>query len=281
VQVRKLEGADGFVVVDLPGAPRSVGIVRLAPKVLVDGAEMLARSTTYAFATFGVQAGGVSAGINARPDDRDAAVTAFCETVAADVGSGAFHFTAGNGVDPEELAPLGCEPLDAGLAAQGAAAAASAFVGGGTAVVVGGGDWAGRVETWWKDAGGGEVVEGGFDADGDVLFVAGKAGVVDDDAAVKVRTRAIVPLTPVPVTAKAFATLGRAGVVYVPDTVSLAAPLLALVDPDGGDPVERVKAKAAELAPAGVDAWRRMIEQAETFLSTWQEQLPYGRPLSS
>ena len=38
------------------------------------GAEMLARSVTYSFAAFGVKASGASAGINAKPDGRDAAV---------------------------------------------------------------------------------------------------------------------------------------------------------------------------------------------------------------
>ena len=58
----------------------------------------------------------------------------------------------------------------------------------------------------------------------------------------------LVPVTPVPVTAKAYATLNRAGVTFVPDAVSCAAPLLAVADPDGGDPVERVAGVAGELA---------------------------------
>src|SRR6188474_1297597 len=47
VVVRRLDTTDGFYVVDLEEAARSVGVVRLAPKVLVDGAELLARATTY------------------------------------------------------------------------------------------------------------------------------------------------------------------------------------------------------------------------------------------
>nr|MDQ3294216.1 hypothetical protein [Actinomycetota bacterium] len=160
MQVRKLSSTDAFVAVDLAGVERSVGIVRLAPKVLVDGAELLARATTYAYATFGLRIGGASAGINAKPDARDAAVTAFCEEVAADVVLGKLHLSPGTGVDPEELAPLGCEPLDLGLGARGAAVAASAFTGGGTAVVFGaGGDWVERVGPWWTEAGGTDLLE--------------------------------------------------------------------------------------------------------------------------
>ncbi|MDX6232639.1 MAG: hypothetical protein QOH68_1630, partial [Nocardioidaceae bacterium] len=241
MQVRKLSSTDAFVVIDLEGVDRSVGIVRLAPKILGDGVELLARATTYAYATFGIRAGGASAGINSKPDTHDAAVTAFCEEVAADVASGKLHLSPGTGLDAEELAPLGCEPLDLGLGARGAAVAAAAFTGGGKAVVFGGGDWVDRVGPWWTEVGGTDIIDGGIDADVDVLFLAGKSGVVDHDAAAKVRARAVVPLTPVPITAKAFAVLERAGVTFVPDAVSCAAPQLAVVELDS-DPIERVRA---------------------------------------
>lgn len=280
MEVRKLTSTEGWLAVDLPDAERSVGVVRLAPKVLKDGVELLARANTYSFAAFGVRAGGISAGINALPDDRDKAITAFCEEVAPDVGAGRFHFSAGPGVEPEELAPLGLEPLDVGLAVRGAAEAAAAFTGGGKAVVVGGADWAERLAPWWTDAGGVDVADGAVDADVDVLFVAGRPGIVGHEDAARVRARAVVPLTPVPVTAKAFAVLERAGVIFVPDAVSLAAPLLALVDPDGGDPVQRVAKRAEALTEAGPAAWRKMVTEAEEFLRTWQATLPYGRPLA-
>ena len=65
---RKLSTTDAFVVVDLPDAPVAAGVVRLAPKVLIDGATWLARSQTYQFAVFGRKASGASAGINAAAD---------------------------------------------------------------------------------------------------------------------------------------------------------------------------------------------------------------------
>ena len=52
VVVNKLPDTDAFVVEDLDGASTHVGIVRLAPKILVDGATTLARSMTYLFASF-------------------------------------------------------------------------------------------------------------------------------------------------------------------------------------------------------------------------------------
>ena len=281
VDVRKLDSTDAFYVVDLESAPRSVGVVRLAPKVLVDGAELLARATTYALAVFGVQAGGVSAGINAKPDGRDAAVTAFCEAVAPLVAQGRLHLSPGTGLTADELAPLGCEPLDDGLTARGAATAAAAF-GHGSAAVAGpaAGDWSDRLAPWWTDAGGTWAGDAGFDADVDVLFLAGRAGIVDDEVAATIAAQLLVPATPVPVTAKAYATLNRAGTKLVPDSVSCAASLLAVVDPDGGDPIERVAKTAGELAVEGGEPWRVAVDRAEAFLSTWQERLPFGRPLA-
>ena len=51
--------------------------------MLRDGAELLARSTTYAAASFGLQVGGGSAGLNAKPDDRPAALAASNEASEA------------------------------------------------------------------------------------------------------------------------------------------------------------------------------------------------------
>jgi glutamate dehydrogenase/leucine dehydrogenase len=82
VRIQKLTSTDAFIAFDLDDAP-AVGVTRLARKVLQDGAELLARSTTYAFASFGIEMGGASAGINAEGDGRDAAVAAFVEECGA------------------------------------------------------------------------------------------------------------------------------------------------------------------------------------------------------
>src|SRR5262245_66237399 len=82
VKLDKLTGTDGFVVTDLADATTSVGIARLAPKVLREGVELLARSVTYAFASFGVAGhGGASGAIKAKTETRDEAVDAFVEAV--------------------------------------------------------------------------------------------------------------------------------------------------------------------------------------------------------
>ena len=284
VPVRKLESTDAFLVTDLPEAPVAVGVVRVAPKVLVDGAELLARATTYAFATFGVRASGASAGVNAKPDDRDGAIRAVVDELAPQVADGRLHLSPGTGVTDADLSAWAVDPLDESFVARGAVAAAAAFLGGGaggrTAAVHGPDSWVDRIAPWWSDAGGGDVSEGGVDDDAEVLFVAGRAGLLDHEHAGAVTARLVVPLTPVPVTAKAYATLSRAGTVLLPDAVSCAAPLLAVVDPEGGDPVERVASAAGELSGQGVDAWRAMVTSAEAFLSSWLPSLPFGRPLA-
>jgi hypothetical protein len=264
VQVRKIEATDAFYVLDLDDAPRSVGVVRVAPKVLVDGAELLARTTTYSFALFSVQAGGVSAGVNAKPDAAADAVAAFTSAVAAEPN---LTFFAGTGV-PDGAVPA----ADDDLLAQGAVTAATAFASG-SAGVAGplAAPWADRLGGLWPGTWLGAV---GFDVEADVLFLAGRAGIVDDDVAFTVKARTLVPVTPVPVTAKAYATLNRAGVTFVPDMLSCAAPLLT-----DGDPLERVARVAAELAGEEGEPWRNAVVRAETFLSTWQAKLPYGRPL--
>jgi len=119
-----------------------------------------------------------------------------------------------------------------------------------------------------------------FDTACDVLLVAGKAGVLEHDLAATVQAKVVVALTPVPVTARALAVLGRAGVVVVPDFLSTAAPLLATVDADGGDSMTRVHDAVAALASEGTDLWMAAVTKAEDHLRTWQDALPFGRPLS-
>ena len=279
VQVEKLTRTEGFIAFDLDDAP-AVGVVRLAPKVLVPGAELLARSTTYAAATFGLEIGGGSAGLNAAPDGRDAALAAFIEEVEPLVASGRWLVGAGLGTTDADLAALPrpderAKAFDASLQAAGALAAARAMADGAGVAVAGGGPVA---EAAAQEAG----VEAGapFDAATDVLLVAGKAGVIDPDVAPLIKARAVVPLTPVPVTARALAVLSRADIVVVPDFVSTAAALLAAADADRGDPVERIAAKVTELRSEGTGCWLAAATRAEDHLRTWRDDLPFGRPLA-
>jgi glutamate dehydrogenase (NAD(P)+) len=104
VTTRKLTTVDAFVVTDLDDAPLSAGIVRLAPKLLVDGASWLARSQTYLFASFERQVGGASAGINAAAEARAEAIAAFITEFTPD--SAAVLLDAGKGLGAGEIAAL-------------------------------------------------------------------------------------------------------------------------------------------------------------------------------
>jgi glutamate dehydrogenase/leucine dehydrogenase len=282
MKVDKLTGTDGFVVVDLDDATTSVGIVRLAPKVLRDGAQLLARSVTYAFASFGVAGhGGASAGVNAKPEAHDDAVAAFLDEVRPRAESGALALAPGTGIDAGDVAPLGWAPPDPTLLAAGALAAAKVAgpLDWRTAAVVGTGPVASAAAEQLTAAGA-TLAEPRFDAPCDVLFVAGKAGALDHPTAEGVQASIVVPLTPVPVTARALAVLGRRGTVVIPDFLSTAAPLLATYDADGGDPVQRIRQATIDLAETGPGLWLAAAQAAEANLATWTKETPFGRPLA-
>lgn len=105
VIIQKLTSTEGFVAFDLDDAP-AAGVVRSAPKILVDGASLLARSLTYRFASFERQIGGASAGVNAAPDDRAGALAAFVAEVEPLVRDGRLVVDPAKGVAAADLAPL-------------------------------------------------------------------------------------------------------------------------------------------------------------------------------
>ena len=287
MEVQQLTSTDGFIAFDLGEAP-AVGVVRLAPKVLRDGAELLARSTTYAAASFGLSIGGGSAGINAKPDARDAAIAAFLEEVAPLVDSGRWLPGPGVGLTAEDLAPLGragdraaaFDPVTSGESAVAAAFGALGSLDGKQVGIVGTGPIAEAAAASATTNGASAIADAAVDAACDALLVGGKAGVLEHDLATTVRAKVVVPLTPVPVTARALAVLGRADVVVVPDFLSTAAPLLAALDPGGGDAVTRVHQAVEALAGEGTGLWMAAVQKAEVHLRTWQDQLPFGRPLA-
>jgi glutamate dehydrogenase/leucine dehydrogenase len=287
MEFHKLESTDGFIVFDLDGAP-ATGVVRNAKKVLRDGTELLARSTTYAAASFGLQVSGGSAGLNSTPEDRDAALAAFLEEVAPLVESGRWLPGPGVGIAPDDLASLpkadvrtvAFDQTTAGESAVAAALGALGSLDGKRIAIVGNGPIVEAAAASASANGATAEPQAGFDASCDALLVAGKAGALDHETAEAVTAKVVVPLTPVPVTARALAVLGRAGIIVVPDFLSTAAPMLAALDPDGGDSAGRVHDAVAALAGEGTELWMAATTRAEAHLRTWQDTLPFGRPLS-
>ena len=287
MEFQKLTSTDGFIVFDLGDAP-AVGVVRMAPKVLRDSAELLARSATYAMASFGLQIGGASAGINAKPDDQPVALAAFLDEVAPLVESGRLLPGPGLGITTDALAglprleqrTLAFDQTTAGESAVAAALGALGSLDGRRVAIVGNGPLIEAAAASVSANGATPEPQASFDADCDVLLVAGKAGALEHDLAAAVKAKVVVPLTPVPVTARALAVLGRADVIVVPDFLSTAGPLLAAMDPDGAEAMERVHDSVANLAGEGTNLWMAAALQAEAFLRTWQAALPFGRPLA-
>jgi len=310
VGLQKLSSIDGFVIVDLDGAAHADGIVRCAKKVLIDGARTMARSRTYSWALLERQVSGASAGINAVPEDRDAAVRAFVDEVKGQIDSASLLLDPGKGVTAEDLAPLcavdGRVPLDDGLdtdlLAVGVAAAADVASGGisGTSVVIEGAGPAGEAVAAELTAAGATVVATGDGpdvprTDSDVLVCGSKLGLVDHELAEVLPQRVIVPCAPAPVTAKGLAVASRRGIVVMADFLTVLGPLLGLRPDAGsdGNPIDspdpddlravvdrRVRQLATDVLDHPDGPYLGAAYLAEEFLRTWRDPLPFGRPLA-
>ncbi|MDE0216084.1 MAG: hypothetical protein OXN79_05840 [bacterium] len=293
--VEKLDTVDAFIVFDLDDAPESVGIVRSARKILPGGAGDLARSMTYAFATFEMQRSGASAGINAVDDDRADAVAKFTAEIAPMVASGRFLPEPGTRVprtaleslaEADSRAAIG-DVADQATVAGVVAAAATAAGGldGRTVAIEGSGPICDALTLAVEDRGGTIVAMNG---QADVLFAGSKMGAVDHAVAEQFQVGTLVPYGPIPVTARALAVLGRAGTTVVPDFISTAGPLFAWWpsgDPSpeavAHDAAVQITASLEEIANHPDGLFLAASYRAESFLATWRDPLPFGRPLAS
>ena len=272
MRILKLETVDAFVAVDLEGAPGQ-GIVRLAPRVLQGGARDLARSVTYALASLDRQETGVSAGISAPPEGRDAAMAAFVAEVAS--WDAVFSLSAGKGVTDRDLG-VAADPAAGALLAAGAVAAGLAAVPGASTAVVEGASGEALVEE--LSARGIEVVasDDPFGAVADLLFCGSKVGIVDHEVADRLAVGAVVPIGPLPITTRAVAHCQRRGITALPDFVTTAGPLIGNVD----EARKVVAAIVAGITDHDDSPIIGACVRAEGFLSTWQDDLPFGRPMA-
>ena len=296
-----------FVVVDLEGADRSDGVVRWAKKILLDGAANLARSRTYGWATLGERSSGASAGISAPPEERTDAVAAFLEAAVGD--SGQIALDPGKGLDWSELAPLRAadwrsgirsaddgEELQRSLLAAGVIAAATTACGdlAGRRVVIEGPEAIANVLGGAFAEAGAAVVNpedtsaaSALGASGDLLCCGSAVGMIDHQSIAGLDVGWVVPWGPMPVTTRGLAVGRRSGTQVLPDFVTTIGPLVAAIaGPD--DTVGTVTERTAELVAAVMAEVLDHEEgplvgacvRAEAFLSTWQETLPFGRPIA-
>ena len=122
----------------------------------------------------------------------------------------------------------------------------------------------------------------------DVVFAGSKMGVVHHGVTEGLQCRALVPSGRLAFTSKALALCRRGGITAVPDFVALSGSTIAAWStPDTGDDEVRaeiantVAALMAEALDSDDGPFLGTCYAAEAFLATWQDELPFGRPLAS
>lgn len=129
----------------------------------------------------------------------------------------------------------------------------------------------------------------------DVLLLGSKMGALNHGVADGLEVSAVACLHPIPFTTRALVILQAAGVVVLADFVCLAGPLFAAWPAElAGLEGDAVTAEAIEAA--AVEAITNLVREtaghpdgaflgacghAESFLRTWRDQLPFGRPLAA
>ena len=112
-------------------------------------------------------------------------------------------------------------------------------------------------------------------------------GIVNHGVAETLECRALVPSGRLAYTSKALAVCRRRGIAAVPDFVALAGSnVAAWSSTDSDDEVRSEMAGAVAALMAGAlnsddGPFLGACYAAEAFLSTWQDELRFGRPLAS
>jgi glutamate dehydrogenase/leucine dehydrogenase len=188
---------------------------------------------------------------------------------------------------------------DVGLAVARAAVAAGAKITAistsvGAAISAGGFDL-GALATTWKIDGPGMVATLSKEelpfwrilgADVDVLFAGSKAGLIDHKNGENITASVLVPTGPIPYTTKGALTIERQGVTVLPDFITTAGGLLAGF-PEGDDQAaieswisSKLQSLMASILGKDASPILEACFQAETFLKTWRDDLPFGRPFA-
>ena len=263
--IRKLSSTTAFVAVDLTDCPGH-GVARSAPKILQGGAKDLARSVTYTLACLERQETGISAGISAPKETKNEAIKHFATELAGwDAG---YSLTAGKGVSGDAVAST-----DHGAVWQSVVAAAQVVCPDATTAVT---DLPAPTDLVVALAGTGISLvasEKPFETAADILFVGSKMRVLDHDMADRLKVKAVVPVTRLALTTRGLARCTSRGVVVAPDFVSAAGALL------GAEVAATTRTLLTDLVDHPAGPVMGACLQAEKFLQTWQESLPFGRPL--
>ncbi len=122
----------------------------------------------------------------------------------------------------------------------------------------------------------------------DIVFAGSKMGIVNHATAAELQCRALVPCGRLPFTSKALAVCRRRGIAAVADFVALAGSTVSAWSSSetAGEQVRdeiagTVTTLMADALESEDGPFLGACYGAEAFLSTWQDQLPFGRPLAS
>lgn len=122
----------------------------------------------------------------------------------------------------------------------------------------------------------------------DAIFAGSKAGVLNHQGAPSVTASLLVPTGPIPYTTKAAIMLERQGTTVLPDFVTTAGPLFGGMPPDGADQdsieaavIDLLGTLTAQTLGQEHSPVLEACHRAESFLSSWRDKLPFGRPFAS
>ena len=274
MKIQKLESINAFVAVDLENVPGR-GILRASKKILQGGAKDLARSMTYGLASLNLKETGISAGISTTPEEKNEAIKTFFEEVSA--WDTEFSLTAGLGVTPEDTVEDNPKEKLQLLAMGAVISALSAKPDASTAVIDD--KILGSVLEKELTNNGIEVInsENPITEKADILFCGSKIGAIDHETAETLSFSLIVPTVALPVTTRAVAVCKRRNIVALPDFITTAGPLIN----DRNQIAETLSSIIEEVINHADGPLIGACERAEVFLSNWQSELPFGRPMAS
>jgi len=273
MKIKKLESINAFVAVDLEDVPGR-GVLRAAEKILQGGAKDLARSMTYGLASLNLKETGISAGISTTPEEKNEAIKTFFEEVNA--WDTKFSLSAGLGVTPEDTTEDNPEEKLQLLAMGAVISALSAKPDSSTAVI--NDKILGSILKKELTDKGIEVIssENPITEKADILFCGSKIGAIDHETAETLSFSVITPTAALPITTRAVAVCKRKNILALPDFITTAGPLI-----NDKNQITKTLSSIIEEVINHVDGpLIGACERAEVFLSTWQSELPFGRPMA-
>ena len=238
---------------------------------------------------------------SAQPQGNDRDGISFAHELIG-VGAATAASSLVGGLDGKRIAIEGFGAAGLGIAREAAAAGATitrvATAKGCTGDRIGGGelDPMALTEAWLAD---GDMCVATLSGDGepakpwtvwkddvDVLFCGSKPGAMSGDGAAMAGATPIVAFSAAAVSSKALAVLRAAGTAVAADFIATAGPALGwwadetLTHDDlRSATADTVNAVMSETADHDDGAFMAACYRAEAFLRTWQDELPFGRPL--